>query len=290
MKNYFFLFLLTAGLLNAQNKRFTYEYTYLIDSTNKAGSQKELVVLDVNGTGSKFYSYEKFKSDSLLIIEVEKPQHASSEFINYSPSYKGKITYIISKDYPSYKTFLHIGLGTDEYKVFDDRKMVWKINTDKQKIGEFNTQKAETEMFGRKWTAWFATEIPIQDGPYKFHGLPGLIIKIEDFNKTHSFELKGISKNFTNSGLGNQKKLFNAQEMAVTYPQYKKLYLELLNDPTKSLREMMNQAGSALKMVSSDGSEVKPADLIRKRELDAQEARKKNNNPLELDLQIPDAK
>ncbi|MBH1959886.1 MAG: GLPGLI family protein [Flavobacteriia bacterium] len=290
MKNYFVLLILAAGLLNAQNKRFTYEYTYLIDSTNKADIQKELVVLDVNAAGSKFYSYEKFKSDSLLIVEIEKPQYTGSEFIKYSPSYKGKITYTISKIYPTYETFLHIGLGTDEYKVLDERKTVWKINAEKQKIGEFHAQKAETEMFGRKWTAWFATEIPIQDGPYKFHGLPGLIIKIEDFTKTHSFELMGISKNLDSAGSTDQKKLFNSQEIAVNYTQYKKMYLELQNDPTKSLREMMNQSGSNLRMVSSDGSEVKPADLIRKRELEAQEARKKNNNPLELDLQIPDAK
>ena len=47
-----------------------------------------------------------------------------------------------------------------------------------EKIGEFETQKAETFIFGRKWTAWFSPEIPIQDGPYKFRGLPGLIVKI----------------------------------------------------------------------------------------------------------------
>jgi GLPGLI family protein len=34
--------------------------------------------------------------------------------------------------------------------------------------------------------------MPIQDGPYKFHGLPGLILKIEDETKSHSFALKGI--------------------------------------------------------------------------------------------------
>ena len=51
-------------------------------------------------------------------------------------------------------------------------------------------------MYGRKWTAWFTTEIPIQDGPYKFRGLPGLIVKIEDETKSHCFALNGI-KNLT---------------------------------------------------------------------------------------------
>jgi GLPGLI family protein len=32
------------------------------------------------------------------------------------------------------------------------------------------------------------------DGPYKFSGLPGLIVKIEDADKNYSWELKGNKK------------------------------------------------------------------------------------------------
>ena len=285
MKKYFFLFLLVSFFANGQNKKFVYEYSFAKDSTKKTDVKKEMLVLDVISSGSKFYSYEKFKSDSLLVIEIEKQQHSDSDIIKFNPTYKGEITYSITKNYPDFKTFLHIGLGTDEYKVLDDRKMEWKISSDKAKIGEFEAQKAETEMFGRKWIAWFTTEIPIQDGPYKFHGLPGLILKIEDFNQTHSFELKGISKNFDHQILKVQEKLLNSKEIPVTYSKYKKMYLELRNDPAKSLREMINSAGENFKMFGPDGVEVNPADMLRKRELQAQEEQKKNNNQLELDLQ-----
>lgn len=284
MKKYLFLIILASLFANAQNKRFIYEYSFILDSTNKDNVEKEMLVLEVTSTGSNFYSYEKFKSDSLLMIEIEKQKHSDSEIINFNPTYKGKITYTVSKNYPDFNTFFHIGVGIDEYKVSDDRKMEWKISSEKAKIGEFDAQKAETEMYGRKWTAWFTTEIPIQDGPYKFHGLPGLIVKIEDFNKTHSFELKGISKKINNQSLIVQEKLFNAQEIPITYSQYKKIYLELRDDPAKSLREMINKAGANFKMFDPTGAEVKPADMIRKRELQAKEYQKKNNNFLEIDL------
>lgn len=284
MKKSLLLFLFAFTLFSAQNKRFIYEYSYILDSTNKADSQKEMLVLDVNKTGSKFYSYQKYRSDSLMMIEIKKQQNSDSEIINFKPTYKGKITYTISKNYPDFKTFLHIGMGNDEYKVLDDRKIIWKINSEKTKIGEFDAQKAETEMYGRKWIAWFTTEIPIQDGPYKFSGLPGLIVKIEDANKTHSFELKGITKYLESQKLQVPENLLVGNEIPVTYSQYKKMYLEMLNDPAKALRQLINEAGANFKMFGPDGTEVNPADMLRKRELDAKEERKKNNNQLELDL------
>jgi GLPGLI family protein len=68
----------------------------------------------------------------------------------------------------------------DKYKIKEDKKLEWKILPDQQKIGEYKVQKATTSFGGRDWTAWFTTDIPIQDGPYVFYGLPGLIVKIED--------------------------------------------------------------------------------------------------------------
>ena len=40
---------------------------------------------------------------------------------------------------------------------------------------------------GRIWTAWFAPEIKTSDGPYKFLGLPGLILKLEDDKGDYRF-------------------------------------------------------------------------------------------------------
>lgn len=284
MRKFLLLFTFAFVFINAQNKRFIYEYSFTLDSINTQDLQKEMLVLDLTPTGSEFYSYLKFKSDSLLYIEIEKQKNSDSDLINFKPTYKGKITYKVSKNYPDFKTFLHIGMGADEYKVLDDRKINWKILPDKQQIGEFDTQKAETVMFGRKWTAWFTTEIPLHDSPYKFSGLPGLIVKVEDQNKTHSYELKVISKNSVVQNLEVPDNLLFGREIPVSYSQYKKMYLEEYNDPTKTIRKLMLEAGTNFKMFGPDGVEIKPADMIRKRELKAKEERKKNNNPIELDL------
>lgn len=284
MRNALFLFVLIYSFADAQNKRFSYEYAYVPDSTNKSGVLKEMLVLDVNPRGSEFYSYERFRADSLQAAEVKRQANSNSETISVEQTYKGKVFYTVSKEYPTFKVFLHSGLGIDHYKVSDDRKMTWKIFPEKQKIGEFEAQKAETTFFGRKWIAWFSAEIPIQDGPYKFHGLPGLIVKIEDAKASHSFLLKGISNYVKSDASEIEKTLHFGKDIPVNYAQYKRLFLEEFNDPTKSLRKLMLEAGTNLKMFGPDGVEVKPADIIRQRELKAKEDRKKNNNPLELDL------
>ena len=42
--------------------------------------------------------------------------------------------------------------------------------------------------------AWFTSEIPIQRGPWKFGGLPGLIVKISDAKKEYNFELVKLER------------------------------------------------------------------------------------------------
>lgn len=56
----------------------------------------------------------------------------------------------------------------------------WKLIKETKRIGNFSCQKAETLFRGRKYTAWYTRAIPIPYGPWKFHGLPGLILEVYD--------------------------------------------------------------------------------------------------------------
>ena len=70
----------------------------------------------------------------------------------------------------------------------------WIIFNDTLSIGGITCQKAETNFGNRKWTVWFAPSIPISDGPYKFNGLPGLILKANDEKQYWNFDLANISQ------------------------------------------------------------------------------------------------
>ncbi len=62
-------------------------------------------------------------------------------------------------------------------------------------ILNYQCHKAETTFRGRSYTAWFTIDIPINEGPWKLYGLPGLILKLEDNDLLFSYEAVGLMHN-----------------------------------------------------------------------------------------------
>lgn len=293
------LLLLLAGILTgAQTNRFFYEYKFIPDSNNKEDVKKEMMLLDINKDGSTYYSHDKFVADSTSRADLEKQLKSGLGSISVNRREKlGQVSYKVTKQYPEFKTYLFTSVSTDKYKILEDKKPVWKILSEKQKIGEYNAQKATTSFGGREWTAWFTSDIPFQDGPYKFYGLPGLIVKIEDATGSHSMTLVGNKtiptpeqeKEMTLPG--NVRILgIDGKELEISKEQYKKAWKAYVNDPSKNMREMMNRGGSdnskvVFKVKTQDGKEMSdPNEVFREIEKRTKENLKKNNNPIEPDL------
>jgi GLPGLI family protein len=60
----------------------------------------------------------------------------------------------------------------------------WKIEDNKtKKIGNYMATRAKGSFRGRDYTVWFSYDIPVPFGPWKLHGLPGLILEAEDSEK-----------------------------------------------------------------------------------------------------------
>ena len=277
MKKLLVNFFLIVGIVTfAQNKRFIYEYKFISDSTNTADVKTEMMFLDTTKDGSKYYSYTVFNSDSIMKVDLEKQLAATGSINVKSDMRKGNVRYSVTKTYPDYKINLHRRLGMDSYNISDDRKINWKISSEKEKIGEWNVQKAEADFAGRHWIAWFSTEIPIQDGPYKFRGLPGLIVKIEDKTGSHKMELKGI-KNIVGDVDVN---VWEAKEIVVNSRQFQKVIKEYENDPTKGIKQIQ-MGGTSIVLTGKDGTSTK---IAKDQEDRMKNQIKKDNNRIELDI------
>ncbi|MDL2257347.1 GLPGLI family protein, partial [Bacteroidales bacterium OttesenSCG-928-I14] len=70
----------------------------------------------------------------------------------------------------------------------------WVIFNETQSILSYDCQKATTSFRGRDYIAWFAPAIPISNGPWKFGGLPGLILKLCDTKEEFVFECNGLEQ------------------------------------------------------------------------------------------------
>lgn len=300
MRKNIFLFLLLSVFANAQINRFFYEYKYIPDSNDKTDVKKDMMLLDIDKNGSTYYSHEKFIADSTSKAEIEKQLKGGfGENISITKREgSGTVSFKVTKQYPDFKTYLFRSISTDQYKIAEDKKPEWKILPDKQKIGEYNAQKATTSFGGREWTAWFSTDIPFQDGPYKFYGLPGLIVKIEDNTGSHIMTLVG-NKKMAAAAPSTDTKLpenirmigIGGKEIEVTKEQFKKAWKAYVNDPSKNMREMlMRTSGDSntkmvFRMKTPDGKEISdPNQVFREMEKRTKEALKKNNNPIEPDL------
>ena len=277
-KVFVLLFLGMIVFLSAQNQRFMYEYKFVSDSTNRDDVKTELMNLDTTPKGSKFYSYTSYKSDSLMRVDLEKQLKANGSINIKTDQRKGVIRYSIAKNYTNGTIDFRTRIGMDAFRVAEERKMTWKILPDKQKIGNWETQKATTEFAGRKWTAWFCSDIPIQDGPYKFSGLPGLVVKLEDDTHSHLYNLIAIKN------LGVLEPEIYAFQISKEIPlksaEYKKLLLEHRKDPAKGLRQISMDNGVVLNMANSAENDK----FLKEREKRLKEQIKKDNNLIEIDL------
>lgn len=276
-----FIALFLAQLSMAQTSRFVYQVTMKSDSTDKANATIETARLDISPEKSLFYGEGRIKRDSVM----QRMRETRNFDRNAMQNLRSSIDYIVEKDLIKNITYFKTRLGRDQYTYEEDRKMDWKILPETVKIGEYEAQKAETTFAGRKWYAWFTQDIPFQDGPYKFKGLPGLIIKVEDANGDYSFDLQQSKKitefpNFDNRG-GNPIKVKRAD-----FEKQEKLYRK---DPVSFVTNSFSQGGAPAPPQSMGGGNRgggggfrMDSDFRKQMEERLRDEVAKNNNPIEL--------
>lgn len=93
-----------------------------------------------------------------------------------------------------FKIFRSILTGPIYLYEEESNLMNWTLRPEKKEILSYSCQRATTTFRGRDYEAWFTNDIPIPNGPWKFGGLPGLILSIKDIQDHFVFECVGIQK------------------------------------------------------------------------------------------------
>lgn len=260
------------SIMYGQNYRFTYNYRSIPDTLNKDDIINENMILEIRDNKSVFLSQKKIISDSAMIADAKKG-------IMTMPDPSIHTRYIITKDYSNLKTNLITEEFSTVYKflIVDERPLKWEILPEKKVIGEYQCQKATLDFAGRQWTAWFTEEIPLSDGPYKFRGLPGLIVQINDSKEYHVFQLKGVQKNDRNSPYEDEVDK-GTKTKNLSFSDFAKFYKEYRKDPVKEFKQNVM---SGKIYYESEEKRLEHMMLVEKLN---KERIKKDNNIIEMDL------
>lgn len=264
--------------ISAQYNRFVYQVTMKPDAENKSDIKTENAYLDISAEKSLFYSENRYKRDSTLQKAFQGGGGRGSINREQLESFRSNINYSIEKDKSSQKISYKDRIGRDIYVYEEDRPLNWKMSSETTKIGEYKVQKATTDFAGRKWTAWFTTDLPYQDGPYKFGGLPGLIVKVEDDKGEYSFDLM---KNYKIAEIPAQNQFGNTVKVKRT--DYLKQQAKYKSDPMSFMQSGGGFPAPPRPAGGGRGGNQNPADMRKRMEERAKDEAKRNSNPIELE-------
>jgi len=171
-----------------------YDYKFLEDSDSVYSLKIQEMLLQIGSHSSRFGSMNDLVSDSLHFIDRNNEDFATSAQKAFQMT-KGMsrnllCKYKVYKNYPGKGNEMLTGYTGKFLRVIESLNMRWEIESNKDTvILGYRCKKASTWFAGRKYVAWYSSEIPLNEGPYKFNGLPGLILRLYDTRKQHDFEL-----------------------------------------------------------------------------------------------------
>ena len=201
-----FFFLL--GNLKAQEKELCVKY----DFTDKSDFKDSR--LELRAQGQKTLSTATYGVTVQAVrfdernrpVKVGLPDYKESDFHVYKNHQTGEL----------YCEDKFLVILKEELNLFQ-----WETTRKTKKILGYKCQQAITNFRGREYTAWFTTELPFKAAPWKFHGLPGVVLQVKA--KDGILKLKATQLNIREI----QEEIVNPYEgmKALSWEKFCKIYI-----------------------------------------------------------------
>ena len=243
-----------------------YHFFHIRDTTNTGRIWEEDFQMAFNSNRSLYTSYTKKVQDSIHKAKFEAASNAGSNEIDMGVFVPSTTENIYTSENEN-TLYVNKSFNNNNYLIKEDfEKINWKIEKETKTLLGYTCQKATGICKGRNYTAWFTTDVPASFGPWKLHGLPGLILEAYDNSQRIKFTCTKIS---LGASLANNLSLELPKDaIATTYAEYNRM--------EKAYKEGLNMDGYSGSDITIDKISVnnnKPAGSIKKSGL---------NYPLEL--------
>lgn len=178
-------FFFNVSFLNAQklknNVRVEYE---LILNTDVPLTKKGVLIINESINKSVFFEISNNKANKIIeegndIKVIISNKNKRFNYVDYNINKLVSTESVINEEFNV----------TESIPVFK-----WKLSDKTKIIGSFECKLATVSFRGRSYTAWYTEKYPLKFGPWKFNGLPGLIVNIYDDTKRYNWILNSIKK------------------------------------------------------------------------------------------------
>lgn len=167
-----------------------------------------------------------------IIVDTKKVKDFSEIIINNKEKKLTERLYediFLKKNYAVYESF---------------PVMKWKIVDGEKKIKNFLCKKAQITFRGRTYTAWFTEKIPVSSGPWKFNGLPGLILSVSDKEGLYKWEVKSITYPYKGKQIDfNKIAADNPKFKSISYKDFDKKRIEAIQNKIETIRARNSNRG-----------------------------------------------
>ncbi|WP_326982027.1 GLPGLI family protein [Chryseobacterium sp. MYb264] len=189
------LFILNFGYIFSQNNtkadlEVVYYFKIISDSLNRSSFIESNMILLCNKEKSSYFNPSMVKYFDYLNEQAKTidKNNISTNNLQSIP----KVRHNVWKDGNAITATIPLGMYFYSYR---EPELEWELLNEHKDIQEMNCQLAKVHTENDIFYAWYAPSIPFQDGPFRFKGLPGLILEVYNKNRTIEFSLASIKNN-----------------------------------------------------------------------------------------------
>ena len=224
MKLYYY-FILFFCSINIHSQNFIAEYHYHYQKNNSP------VAFSKNATlySKDKYSLFEIRSDDYKGFTTEKIiDSKTGDDVVVVKSNKSRFVY---KDLNNKTLINNEKILLDEFTTIDSLNLFnWELIENESKIiMGLKCKKAKLAYRGRNYIAYYSPDIPCQNGPFKFHGLPGLIMEIKTTDEDLNFYIKIQNFNISKENIKIENPYLNVKKI-YTWNEFTDLYTKKYNE------------------------------------------------------------
>lgn len=160
-------------LANTQESKFFCPSSEYKDSLNSTAAGKAL-------------------ADQMLHEAIKKYTATKDRSVMDGVTYITQLYVFKSNVANEYRVYDYVGMTGRYWYSEPLDEIAWNVTDSTKEVLGYECVMATADYHGRRWTVWFAPEIPVQDGPWKLHGLPGLILEASEPSGQHHFVADGM--------------------------------------------------------------------------------------------------